>query len=109
LIERLFTEGMADYPNVWSGDKSGGCIAKYCEWDGFVLHGPNKGDYVFKANTENSLAFEVTYTNEKTRRIRVRETRLQVAYNEVLRTHLKDSPNILPHPSDSKVFLVERE
>ena len=109
LIERLFTESMSDYPYRWSGTKSEGCIGRYCEWDGFVLHGPSKGDYVFKTNTENSPAFEVTYVNEQTRRLRTRETQLQVAYNDVLRNHLRNSPNVLPHPRDSRVFLVKRD
>lgn len=109
LIERLFTESMMEYPHNWVGAMSGGCISRYCDQFGFVLHGPNKGEYVFRTNTENSEAFEVTYANKKTRRIRVKPTQLQVAYNDVLRNHLRDHPDRLPHPSDSKVFLIKRE
>jgi len=107
LIEKIFTESMRDYPYDWAGDFSGGCVNRYCDINGFVLHGPHKGDLVFKNWNDNSPAFEVTYANNKTKRIRVKKTDYSIQYNNVLRDYLSKHSGEGIHPTGSRVLLVK--
>ena len=105
FFERLTTSSMSEYPHNWAESCSSGCISRYCAEDGFVLHGPKKGEFVFRTNQEGETAYRVTYENEKTRRLRVRRTGFVVQYNQVLRDHIKRHVDGL-HPSDSRVSLI---
>ena len=107
VIEILVTEEMKNYPYLWCGDKSGGCISRYCESNGFILHGPTLGELVLRANADGSQAFQVTYANQETKRIRVKPKDLYVRYNDVLREHRQKNPNSRTDTRESSISLVE--
>lgn len=110
LLERMTTEPMTDYPYFWlSWQRPYGNISQYCDQFGFRLNnqGPEKGEFVFKNWDDGTPAFEVTYSNLETGRLRVVPTNYLVQYNEVLREHRKKHGRLGADPRESKISLVE--
>ena len=110
LFEILTTQAMMDYPYEWSPwQKPYGSIRQYCDEFGFRLNnqGPEKGEFVFRSSEDGTPAFEVTYSNLETGRLRVKPTNYHAQYNEVLKQHIKKFGCGKMAPNDARISLVE--
>ena len=106
-LEKMFTSSMYEYPHLWVEYAENGYLDNYASKGWGIRNIPKKGEYVLESTSDGSPAFQVTYVNGKTARIRVKKTRLQIQYNEILREHRKKFPNRMIDPEGSKILLVE--
>lgn len=109
LVEKLTTKHFSEFPYHWMGSEDYGFCAQYYHHGHPFGLPPKKGDYVFSSGEDQTEAFEVTYVNKETQRLRVRQSDLKMEYNEIYKKYLKENPDQEGFATiGSRILLVEK-